>query len=445
MIWLNGGPGCSSLEGLLQENGPFLWQYGTFAPVKNNYAWNNLTNMIWVEQPVGTGFSRGIPTATNEDEVAEQFAGFWKNFIETFGLQHRKVYITGESYAGYYVPYIANHFLEQNNTALYNVKGIMINDPSTSYDVVQEDIPATAFANYWSNLLALNQTFIKDINTRAAKCGYTKFMEETLVFPPKGKLPTPPNVDYTMEGCEIWNDIYYAASLVNPCFDIYQVATTCPLLWDVLGFPGSFDYVPTGASIYFNRTDVQKAINAPIRQWEECSNGILSTDTSPPSGLSVLPNVIEKTNNVQINHGLLDYVLIMNGTLIMIQNMTFNGGQGFSKGPSQWSEFFVRYSHTFFLRFFLLIDHQVPYHSELNQGSLAASGVMGQYHTERGLTFSTVELSGHMIPQYQPSAAYRQLEVLLGRVKNLGVRSDFSTQTGDFGNSFNFVTANVTK
>ncbi|GAB7356685.1 hypothetical protein MBLNU459_g7396t1 [Dothideomycetes sp. NU459] len=427
VIWLNGGPGCSSLEGLLQENGPFLWQYGTYAPIKNNYAWNNLTNVVWVEQPVGTGFSQGIPTATNETQVAEQFAGFFKNFIETFGLQHRKIYITGESYAGYYVPYIADYFIKTKNTALYDVHGILIYDPSTSYDVVQQDIPATAFVNALTPLFPFNSTFVKDINTRAAKCGYTSFLEKALVFPPKGKLPTPPNVDYTEQGCELWNDIYNAASLVNPCFDIYQVATTCPLLWDVLGFPGSFDYQPEGASIYFNRTDVQKAINAPIQQWEECSGGVLDTDTSPPSGLSVLPNVIEHTKNVIIGHALLDYVLIMNGTLVMIQNMTWNGAQGFSKGPSQWNDFFV------------------PYHSELNLGSLAASGVMGQYHTERGLTFVTIELSGHMVPQYQPSAAYRQLEVLLGRVSNLGVKSDFSTQTGNFGNNFNFVTANVTK
>ena len=57
-IWLNGGPGCSSLEGLLQENGPFLWQYGTFAPVPNPWTWVNLTNMVWVEQPVGSTYFR---------------------------------------------------------------------------------------------------------------------------------------------------------------------------------------------------------------------------------------------------------------------------------------------------------------------------------------------------------------------------------------------------
>ena len=137
-IWLNGGPGCSSLEGLLQENGPFLWQYGTFAPVQNPWTWVNLTNMVWVEQPVGTGFSQGNATATDETDVAAQFLGFFKNFVDTFGLQNRKVYITGESYAGYYVPYIADAMLNSNDTTYYNVESIMIYDPSTSTEAVQQ-------------------------------------------------------------------------------------------------------------------------------------------------------------------------------------------------------------------------------------------------------------------------------------------------------------------
>jgi carboxypeptidase D len=99
-IWLNGGPGCSSLLGLLQENGNFQWQAGTLQPVPNPWAWTKLTNMVWVDQPVGTGFSLGEPTAYGSDDSAVQFLGFWKNFIDTFNLTNRKVYITGESWAG---------------------------------------------------------------------------------------------------------------------------------------------------------------------------------------------------------------------------------------------------------------------------------------------------------------------------------------------------------
>jgi carboxypeptidase D len=62
LIWLNGGPGCSSLEGILQENGPFLWQYGTFKPVQNPWTWVNLTNMLWVSRIVLRDYemARGI-------------------------------------------------------------------------------------------------------------------------------------------------------------------------------------------------------------------------------------------------------------------------------------------------------------------------------------------------------------------------------------------------
>jgi hypothetical protein len=66
--------------------------------VFNGTNMRSLTNVVWVEQPVSTGFSQGIPTATSETDVADQFLGWWENFVDTFGLQNRRVFITGESY-----------------------------------------------------------------------------------------------------------------------------------------------------------------------------------------------------------------------------------------------------------------------------------------------------------------------------------------------------------
>ena len=250
------------------------------------------------------------------------------------------------------------------------------------------------------------------LHTQADSCGYTSFLDDYLVYPPAGPLPDPPMSNDTTGYCDVWDAIFQAASLINPCFDIYQIATTCPLLWDVLGFPGSFDYTPAGATVYFNRSDVQAAINAPMQEWMECTNTnvfVGGEDTSPPTGLSVLPSVIERLNKTLINHGALDYILISNGTLLMIQNMTWNGAQGFQSAPSD--------------------DFFVPYHTLENPSTLAGAGVFGTTHTERGLTFTLTSLSGHMIPQYAPSASYRQLEFMLGRVDSLTDTSCFTTDT----------------
>lgn len=82
--------------------------------------------MVWIDQPVSAGFSPGNALVNNENDVATQFNAFWKNFITTFSMQGFKVYLTGESYAGQYIPYIASAMLDHNDTKYYNVKGVQV-------------------------------------------------------------------------------------------------------------------------------------------------------------------------------------------------------------------------------------------------------------------------------------------------------------------------------
>lgn len=73
-----------------------------------------------------------------------------------------------------------------------------------------------------------------------------------------------------------------------------------------------------------------------------------------------------------------------------------------------------------------------PYHPEYNGGALAGAGYLGLWGAERGLTFYQVQLAGHELPGYAPGAAYRTVELMLGRIKSLSEVSDFTTQSGNF-------------
>lgn len=141
----------------------------------------------------------------------------------------------------------------------------------------------------------------------------------------------------------------------------------------------------------------------------------LENDMSIPSALGPLPTVIERTNNVIIGHGDLDFLLFANGSLATIQNMTWNGMQGFQSAPN--TSFVVPTNPGL-----ASVEEAVLYQGSIPEkpvGIVSGAGVMGTTHTERGLTFVTVSLSGHEIPQYVPAAAYRQLEFLLGRTPSL--------------------------
>ena len=81
-----------------------------------------------VEQPVGTGFSIGEVTAKTEEEIAQDFVKFFKNFETTFGIKNYKIYVTGESYAGRYVPYISAAMLDQKDTEYYDLSGNLLSE-----------------------------------------------------------------------------------------------------------------------------------------------------------------------------------------------------------------------------------------------------------------------------------------------------------------------------
>jgi carboxypeptidase D len=398
----------------MQENGPFLWQPGVFKPVENDWSWHKLTNIVWVDQPVGAGFSQGTVTATDEFDVAQQFMGFWKNFVDTFSMQGYKVYVTGSSYSGMYCPYISSAMLDANDTTYFNVTGMQVWDGTFGKHALTEDIPTAAFVDKWKDVFSLNDTFTESMHNISQSCGYTDYISKYLVYPPVGSqpanLPGQDDNNNYLPGCDVFYQVFFAAEEVNPCFSPYSIFHRCPLLYDPLGFSDGYDYIPAGSGpVYLDRPDVKAAIHAPPNQtWVFCSNTpvfVNGTDNSllgGPASQPVLPNVIDRTQNVIIGHGSQDFVLLVNGTLMMIQNLTFGGQLGFQTQPT--TPLFI------------------PYQSNNNPESMAGGGIAGIVHTERGLTFLEVDLAGHFLTMDAPAVAFRSLEVLLGRID--GFQSD---------------------
>ena len=71
-----------------------------------------------------------------------------------------------------------------------------------------------------------SQTFMDYIDAAAARCGYTNYSAEYATYPPKGLLPLPGNSTTAVEGCSLWNEIFDAALVVNPAFNVYRIFDT---------------------------------------------------------------------------------------------------------------------------------------------------------------------------------------------------------------------------
>lgn len=132
VFWTNGGPGCSGLLAFGTEHGPFYYSAnGTLS--ENPYSWNNVANMLYVEQPAGVGFSYSDDPddyTTGDAQAASDNYVLIQQFLERFPeRKSNDFYITSESYGGHYIPELTAEILKHNQDGAINFKGFAVGNP----------------------------------------------------------------------------------------------------------------------------------------------------------------------------------------------------------------------------------------------------------------------------------------------------------------------------
>ncbi|KAJ3068557.1 Cell death protease, partial [Podochytrium sp. JEL0797] len=170
IFWFNGGPGCSSMDGLFLENGPFLATQNGDSLALRDSSWHHAATVVYVDSPVGTGYSSVSKKggyAKTLPQVAQGVRAFVHRFLDVFDeLDGADVYLAGESYAGQYIPYIAESLLEaEGGVAQVNLKGLLIGngwiDPERQY---------LSFVDYGKEQNILSGTFLKDAIKSTENC-----------------------------------------------------------------------------------------------------------------------------------------------------------------------------------------------------------------------------------------------------------------------------------
>ncbi|KAJ3043584.1 Cell death protease [Rhizophlyctis rosea] len=400
MIWLNGGPGCSSMDGMFLENGPFQVTENGAGLRVNPYSWTEWTDILYVDQPVETGFSftnvRELTIPQNELEVVEHFLGFLDNFFTIFPeLKRSDMYIAGESYAGQYVPYVASGMLgigqiaDRTGKAIYNVEGIAVGngwmDPLRQYS---QYLP---FAKD-NNLLA--GKWLEDAERDWTRC------EENY------KRADPIKDDV----CErIFNQVIDYSERDKAkgvyCLNIYDMRLRDQGPDDRCGLLKWPPSVPD-VQVYLQKPEVVNALHVEKKKskWEECNDPVLYAlmrDASRPS-YQLLPELLKNTKvllfrwghvvmssipyvtskSAEQYSGAQDVICNWYGTRAMVDNLHWNGAQGMQESTNfNWH-----------------IDNRV----------------IGTVQSARNLSFVVFHNGSHMVPVDEPVAALQMWNNFVG-------------------------------
>ncbi|KAH1224316.1 Serine carboxypeptidase-like 34 [Glycine max] len=260
LLWLNGGPGCSSIGyGEAEELGPFFPQDSSQPKLKlNPYSWNKAANLLFLESPVGVGFSY-TNTSSDISELGDTITAkdshtFIVKWFRRFPqFRSNKFYISGESYAGHYVPQLSELIFDNNRNHAkkdyINFKGFMIGNA-----LLDDETDQKGMIDYAWNHAVISDGVYHNITT---KCNFS----------------LPDSTDDCIDQ-------------LNKYFD--NGWHRKPAGYD----PCASDYT----EVYLNRPEVQKALHANVTKipysWTHCSDTITFWNDAPQSMLPVIKKLI---------------------------------------------------------------------------------------------------------------------------------------------------------
>jgi carboxypeptidase D len=327
IIWLNGGPGCSSMDGALMEVGPYrVHKDGKL--VYNEGSWDEFANLLFVDNPVGTGFSYvNTDSYVHElQEMADQFIIFMEKWFALFPeFENDDLYFAGESYAGQHIPYITKTIMDRNAKAAkdgrtkWNIQGLLIGNGWISpMDQYQSYLP---FA-YAEGLIQGGTSIADEVERQHSDC-----MKELAKDNAKEKVD--------IYACEaVLQKVLEVTEKDGQCINMYDIRLTdsypsCGMAWP----PDLTDVTP-----YLRRAEVTNAlhINSDKRTgWNEC-NGAVShafrASHSKPS-IDILPDILESGIPIVLFSGAKDYICNHLGTEDMISRMQWSDGTGMELSP----------------------------------------------------------------------------------------------------------------
>jgi len=380
VLWLNGGPGCSSFDGFVYEHGPFIFNPGPDGPNQNltlnPYSWNKIANMLYVDSPAGVGLSFSNNSAdylTGDKITAQNSHQFLLNWFNAFPeYKDNEFFISGESYAGVYVPTLAQEILHGNSDPNnhINLKGILVGNGVTS-DIFDGDawIPFV-YGHGLIDIELYNQTY-ESCNgsywnpSPNSEC-------ESLLYQ-IGNLVAGLNI------YGIYDDCYYndfennRVPLHDPFYRISQRVRDSIMEKKIVPKIKKTGNVPcidsSRAEAWLNEDSVRNALHAISvneQEWTICTDRILyqrNYATLIPIHLKLLANNIR----VLIYSGDVDLCVPYTGSEAWTRSVNFPIKQDWRP----WK-----------------VNRQV-------------AGYVIDY--QGGLTFATIKGSGHTVPQYKPS------------------------------------------